>query len=438
MPKLLQMKEPCFLMLTASLLLSAQVSQSQIQFENRYTGHPGAEVKGMQQCLDSGYIMVGGQSQSLAIVRTDENGDSLWTYSASTPSQFAFNVEQCLDSNFVVCGYAIESNSSNALMMKLNDQGDTLWTKSYGQSGSHWIQSVKQLADSGFIGVGSRITRMNKHGDELWANNVAAGEQAISMILTSDSHIVYTSTSASLASGGWMTKMDLDGNVSWTKHFSFAHIYNNSDNNLSATSDGGYIVVAQPTDVPATVVIKTDEDGDTLWTRRYPDATLGSGMGVIESDSGGYLVADFNLDASGVHLNLRRLDESGDDMWMKTIDRASAQSLTQCYDRGYAVSGYKESSGKRKFFLWKIGGESLINSTPVVNRIDPKMWPTISIGSFNVTCSECLGQTYQVIDLQGRFVHSGTIESALDFSHLPNGHYVLLTSGEALRFGVFN
>ncbi len=419
------------------LLLFSYCSIAQIQFENRYTGHPGAEVKAMAQCLDTGYIMVGGSSQSIAIVRTDKYGDSLWTYSASTPSQFGFNVEQCLDSNFIVCGYAIESNSSNAMLLKLNDQGDTLWMKSHGQSGSNWIQSIVQLADSGFIGVGSRVYRFNKHGEEVWSQNTVGGNQAISMILTADSHIVYTTTSTAQASGGSLIKMDLDGNQVMTKNYSFAHFYNNSDNNVAETSDGGFILAAQPTDVSATLILKTDSDGDTIWTRRYPDANLGSGMGVIETDSGGYLTCDFSLDGAGIHAHLYRLDASGGDMWSRTYDQASAQSLAQTLDGGYAFSGYKENNGgTRKFFLAKIGG-SIDVSVPELEDQSTTIYPTVSNGIFNTACADCINAPFHVLDMQGALVHQSRFTSTIDLTHLRSGYYILVSeTGESQKLGI--
>jgi hypothetical protein len=424
--------------LLLSLALTGISLQAQIQFENRYSGHPGSEVKAMTQCLDTGYIMVGGASQSIAIVRTDQYGDSLWTYSASSPSQFGFNVEQCLDSNFIVCGYVIESNSSNAMLLKLNDLGDTLWMKSHGQSGSNWIQSIVQLADSGFIGVGSRFYRFNKHGDEVWSQNTVGGNQAISMILTTDSHIVYTTTSTAQASGGSLIKMDLDGTQVMSKNYSFAHFYNNSDNNVAETSDGGFILAAQPTDVSATLILKTDSDGDTVWTRRYPDANLGSGMGVIESDSGGYLACDFSLDGTGVHAHLYRLDASGDDMWMRTYDQASAQSLVQTFDGGYAFSGYRENGGgTRKFYLAKIGG-SIELSVPQIEDQKASIYPRVSDGIFQIICTDCIGTSYQVFDMQGMLVHQSRLTSTMDLTHLRTGYYILVSdTGTTQKLGIF-
>lgn len=408
------------LICTLSLLIWSFASFSQLGFEKRYSNHPGAEVKALRQCLDSGFIMVGGDLQAMAIIRTNANGDSIWTKNFDTPPQFGFNIEQCRDSGFIVTGYELNS-TCDAFLLKLNADGSTAWKQTYGTGNCEWGQAVKQLADSGYLVVGTKIFRTDKNGNQLWSQSIA--NQAMSMIITQDSHVVYTSTSSNISSGGWLTKMDLDGNNVWTKSFSNAYFYNNCDNNVAATSDGGYILAARPTSSPGGMLLKTDASGTVEWTKEFNPGTLGAAMSVIEADSGGYATCGFWIDTEGAHAYLYRTDDAGDLLWEKQYAKASGQSLLQTYDGGYAFAGYQENnSGKRKFFLAKIGGHfplGVSESIPETLRI----FPTVSIGDFRVDCNACYGQWCSILDQSGKIVETTQLRPYLQLNHLAAGMY---------------
>lgn len=397
--------------------------QAQVKIEKRYSNHPGAEVKALRQCLDSGFIMVGGDLQAMAIIRTNANGDSIWTKNFDTPPQFGFNIEQCRDSGFIVTGYELNS-TCDAFLLKLNADGSTAWKQTYGTGNCEWGQAVKQLADSGYLVVGTKIFRTDKNGNQLWSQTIS--NQAMSMIITQDSHVVYTSTSSNISSGGWLTKMDLDGNNVWTKSFSNAYFYNNCDNNVAATSDGGYILAARPTNSPGGMLLKTDASGTVEWTKEFNPGTLGAAMSVIEADSGGYATCGFWIDTEGAHAYLYRTDEAGDFLWEKQYAKASGQSLLQTYDGGYAFAGYQENnSGKRKFFLAKIGGHFPLSIAEIETQ-KFNIYPTLSSGELYVQCEDCFGNLAQVFDAQGRNVETIVLAESIDLSHLRAGIYTIV------------
>jgi len=413
------------LTLTFWLMAISATLGAQIKFEKRYSNHPGAEVKALRQTADSGFIMVGGDAQAMAIIRTNAYGDSIWTKLFDTPPQFGFNIEQCRDSGFIVTGYELNS-TCDAYLLKLNADGTTAWKQTYGTGNCEWGQAVKQLADSGYLVVGTKIFRTDKNGNQLWSQSIS--NQAMSMIITADSHVVYTSTSSNISSGGWLTKMDLDGNNLWTKSYSNAYFYNNCDNNVAQTSDGGFILAARPTNSPGGMLLKTDASGTVEWTKEFNPGTLGAAMSVIETDSGGYATCGFWIDTEGAHAYLYRTDDAGDFLWEKQYAKASGQSLLQTFDGGYAFAGYQENnSGKRKFFLAKVGGQLLLSITIIKTEIF-NIYPTLSSGVLHVQCEDCIGNTAQIFDTQGRNVETIILAESIDLSYLNTGIYTIVDS----------
>lgn len=414
-----------FIILFCALAFSLN---AQPQFEKRYGGQGGTDAKAIRQTLDSGYIVVGGQSQpttSMTIMKLNPMGDTIWTTDFDDPPAFGFNVEQTLDTGYIVTGYAFDP-TSKAILVKLNRDGIIQWWQTYSSSVSEWGQAIKQLPDSGYIVAGARIFRTDKLGTVQWSKATGSGNQAMSMIASSDGNFVYTQTSSSLSNGTWLTKMDTGGTTIWTESFSELYTHSNCDNNVAETSDGGYIISGQPSNDNKGMLMKLDSDRNIEWTKEFQSGTLGAATSVVESDSGGFLTCGYNVDAEGIHAYLHRTDEDGNMLWEKDYDKAQAQSMVNTFDGGYAFAGYQENnSGNQKYFVVKIGG------TPAVGVIDILkasflIYPTISSGIFTVSCEDCYGHSASVIDIMGRIVAQTTLNQTVQLIQLNSGPYFIV------------
>jgi hypothetical protein len=422
------------IILTFFVALICLNSSAQFQFENRYSGQGGTDAKTIRQTLDSGYIVVGGQSQPttvMTVMKLNPMGDTVWTTDFSDPPAFGFNVDQTLDSGYIVTGYAFDPGSS-AILAKLDQFGSVEWSETYGTV-SQWGQAVKQMPDSGYMVVGQRIFRTDKSGTVLWSQATPGGNQAMSMIWSSDGNLVYTQTSSSASGGTWLTKTDLDGDPIWTESYSGLYTHSNCDNNVMETADGGYIISGQPSNDIKGMIMKLDSDRDIEWTKEFQPGQVGSATSVIESDSGGFLACGYKVDGTGIHAYLHRTDENGDMLWEKEYVDAQAQSIIKTYDGGYAFAGYKENnSGNQKFFVVKLGG---MQPTAIkeLSKTDLKLYPTISSGIFNVECNACYDKKTYIIDLNGRKVLSLKLSHTLDLSSIKNGPYFIVNeiSGES-------
>lgn len=422
-------------LLATALFLSTVVS-AQFQFENRYTGQGGTDAKAIRQTLDSGYVVVGGQSQPttmMTIMKLNPMGDTVWTRNFNDPPAFGFNVDQTLDSGYIVTGYAFDP-SSTAILVKLDPNGNIEWHETYGTT-SEWGQAVKQLPDSGYIVAGQRIFRTDKSGSVLWSQATSGGNQAMSMIWSSDGNLVYTQTSSSTSGGTWLTKMDTDGNQIWTESYSGLYTHSNCDNNVAETSDGGYVVSGQPTNDTKGMIMKLDSDRDIEWTKEFQPGSVGAATSVIETDSGGFLACGYKIDENGVHAYLHRADENGNMLWEKEYEKGQAQSIISCFDGGYAFAGYKENnSGNQKYFVVKVGGNMPLSVEEKFVSND-RIFPTASSGLFQVHCKDCFGQTSYIIDSKGRALGSIILKKDIDLGYLSTGSYFLINqSTQASNF----
>ncbi|MFA5781675.1 MAG: gliding motility-associated C-terminal domain-containing protein [Bacteroidales bacterium] len=286
-----------------------------------------ASGQSIRQTFDGGYIISGiilNGSFHYYAIRTNNNGDTLWTKTynngtgAGAMSDAPMSAWQTTDGGFAFTGYFDANNCFGLIRTDAN--GDTLWTKAYGAScplgcGEH-SYSLQQTADGGFIICG-------------YTFSFGAGDYDV-----------------------YLVKTDNMGNIVWTKTYGTTGV--EEAYSVQQTTDGGYIITGktQPGGIlsPADVfLIKTNSTGDTLWTKTY-GAGGEIGFSVQQTTDGGYIVAGFTISfgAGGEDVYLVRTDANGDTLWTRAYGGASedfGMSVKQSASGGFIITGQTSSFG---------------------------------------------------------------------------------------------
>jgi len=292
------------------------------------------------------------------------SAQTIWerTY-GGTSDDYAESVQETSDGGYMVAGrtHSFGAGNVDVYLIKTGAQGETLWTRTYGGPGYDWCHSAQQTADGGYIATGGTavgapephdvyLTRTDARGDTLWTRTYGGpdNEQGYSVQQTSDGgYIIGGSTSSfSLAGGVYLIKTDAYGDTLWTR----THGGDQCDEGYSVrqTTDGGYIVAGWTASfggkIHAVYLVRTDAQGDTLWTRTYggPDEDIGNS--VQQTTDGGFVVAG---ERSG-DVYLIKTDATGDTLWTKTYGGTSndgGSSVWQTADSGYIITGYTQSFG---------------------------------------------------------------------------------------------
>ncbi len=120
---------------------------------------------------DSGVIMVGETSSTfndnkdMYLVRTDKNGDTLWTKQLGTDfNDDLKSIHQLDDSTYYLAGsmYSSDSLVIKGCVMKLHENGTIYWTESYGYRGNTFIHDI-HVINGEIAGVG----HTDKYNDSL-------------------------------------------------------------------------------------------------------------------------------------------------------------------------------------------------------------------------------------------------------------------------------
>jgi hypothetical protein len=122
---------------------------------------------------------------------------------------------------------------------------------------------------------------------------------------------------------------------------------------IQPTSDGGYIIAGIRYNIfPShTYMIRTDANGDTLWTREYAITGRYEIVRAVEQTrDGGFIVTGGTIDTGPLYEEeawLLKIDAAGNLQWAKALsgaDEEEGHAIQQTADGGYIIAGEATSS----------------------------------------------------------------------------------------------
>ena len=150
----------------------------------------------------------------------------------------------------------------------------------------------------------------------------------------------------------YLIKTNIQGDTLWTRVYGGANI--DAGNSVRQTSDGGYIIAGYTYSYGNgsgdVYLIKTNGSGDTVWTRAYGGTSDDGGSSVRQTADGGYIIAGttYSFGAGGYDVYLIKTNASGDTLWTRTYGGTGddeGESVQQTADGGYIIAGYTSSFG---------------------------------------------------------------------------------------------
>jgi len=305
------------------------------------------------------------------LLKTDENGDTVWTKTfGSGGGHNGLSIQQTSDDGYIVTGQ-IWSLCAGVCLIKTDKNGDSLWTKTVGGIGPSVGRSVQQTSDKGFIVTGEVLEdvvliKTDENGDSLWTKIYGGNELDVgnSIHQTNDGGYIIVGTTYSFGIGEddiWLIKTDENGDTLWTKTYGG----NSGEEGYSVqqTNDGGYIIVGYTDSFGAGEddiwLIKTDAIGDTLWTRTFGGGNDEEGYSVWQTDDGGYIITGYtnSFGEGDDDVWIIKTNRDGDTLWTKTLGGVESDvgnSVQQTAEGGYVVTGYTNSFGNGDSDVWLI------------------------------------------------------------------------------------
>jgi hypothetical protein len=309
-----------------------------------YGGPSNDEGYSVQQTTDGGFIVAGftesfgAGGDDVYLIKTDAQGDTLWTRTyGGTDDDRGNSVRQTVDGGYIIAGwtYSFGAGDSDVYVIKTDAHGDTIWTRTYGGPGLDVGNTVQQTADGGYIIAGT-------------TKSFGVGWSDV-----------------------WLIKTSASGDTLWTRTYGGPYI--DRGNSVQQTTDGGYVVGVSYSHGPAHYdlwLVKTNASGDTLWTRMYGGPYDESGCLVRQTTDGGYVIGGYtdSYGAGGADFYLVRTNAQGDTLWTRTYGGPSLDlgyAVQQTADGSYIFAGWTYSFGAGRHDVYLIKTNGLLDVGPV-------------------------------------------------------------------------
>ena len=287
-------------------------------WEQTYGGLGSDCGNSVQQTTDDGYIITGytesfgNGGQDVYLLKIDENGNEIWSKTfGGSDDDVGRSVKQTTDGGYIITGVTQSfGNNSDVYLIKTDGNGNELWTKIFGGSDDDFGSSVQQTTDGGYIITG--VTHSFGSNSEFY-----------------------------------LIKTDGNGNEIWSKTFVTTRWEEDCGNSVQQTTDGGYIItgftesLGNDDDV---CLIKTDGNGNELWIKTYGEPNnYDVGCSVQQTIDGGYIITGWTGDGGDSDIYLIKTDGNGNELWNKTfgtfIESNIGSSVQQTNDGGYIITG---------------------------------------------------------------------------------------------------
>lgn len=447
-------------------------------FEKTYGGTGSDIGKSVHQTFDGGYIIVGNTNSfgaggtDIWLIKTDSLGDTLWTKTfGGTGNDCAEQMEKTSDNGYIIIG-STESRGagkSDIWLIKTDFSGDTLWTRTFGDTGNETGMAVQQTADRGYIITGYiyqdslgyqgdlLLIKTDSLGDTLWTKLYDWGI-GTSICQTPDlGYMIGGRNGCDL----FFMKTDSAGDSIWTNIFQWGSAYTGVMGNcVKLTPDMGYIQVGIYYDLMKNAFtemfcVKLDSSGTIGWWKSFCTTTGPSGSTGTEA-----FYVDVNPDTTYIitgiidhhysgkfDLALLKINSNGDSIWAKTYGGDSADAgywVKRTFDGGYIITGYTNSfgTGGQDIYLVKTDsvGYVAVEESPQPDFRIPQLSatpnPFISFTTIKFSVNGRRGFptpiSFEIFDISGKLVET-TDNPTIGKNLKPGVYFVRINNSPPLK-----
>ena len=377
-----------------ALLVMAGVASAQLDsLWSRTFG--GAYNDGFRSAIatsDGGFIAVGytysfgPENVNIFAVKTDADGDTIWMRAYGDSSRdYAYDVRETSDGGYVIAGYtsSFGAGAEDAYIVKVDSGGDTLWTRTYGGVKLDEARGLCVTSDGYILVVGMTdsfaddvhdlfILKLETDGDTVWTRVIDDADYnwGQSVCELGDGNYGICGARGNFASNlqTWLLKVDPDGNVIWDAEYGDTGL-NNPDWGMCVKALGDTEMVVccryaiEINDPMGLFLLKTDLDGTQLSLKRYKrsfrDPYYDYGNCLCVTSDGGFLfcgaIKDNTTHNNDVML-LKRVPGTGW-VWEQHFGGSGSDwgnSVSRYAGGHYIVAGHTSSYGAGGYDAWLI------------------------------------------------------------------------------------
>lgn len=359
-------------LLVLALCLHSMLVFGQATFQ-KTIGGPGNEVgtwviETMGGYLVAGHVTNTSGNQDALLIRVNGMGNPIWQKRFGAAQKEAFNaVAATSDGGFLAVGETSSFGSGNAdiFIVKIDSSGTVVWSKTAGDPNRDDVaQSVIPVPGGGFLVSGttasltttfsnSILLRLDQQGNTLWSRTYTSNSSNAFLSNYLDGNVVYAS--GGIDGEGAMLRLDLaTGNILSSK--SYAGLDAESLNYLQPTQDGNIVLSDYTRSSPAGTnvdmwVQKVNPiSGQVIWSKVFFRGNDNIRGRIEKVDDGGFLLIPYdNFNTLQSDAMIAKIDANGNLLWSRNFGGSASDRLfkaVQTGDNGFiAVGDTRSNSG---------------------------------------------------------------------------------------------
>lgn len=291
---------------------------------------PFGEIQTIIQTEDRGFALFGKATSQFtpsyfSVVRTDSAGVLIWnkTYGGNA-KQAAFSAKQTPDGGFILAGTSAGPGPgmSQACLMKIGAQGDSLWMKCYRGDKNNWGYGVTLTPDGGFALAGKIdpglmfLLKTDRDGVAQWSESYLGPYGSYDSWATAND-VLSTASGGFVLVGAAFDSKTVYAMVLKTDHLGRkikSSVFQNwgsvTLNTIRPVPVGGYILGG----TGGIFVARLDDDVDILWSKKFPGLQWPRGGNAEPTAEGGFIIAGWGEDftpANNTDVILIKMDSQG-------------------------------------------------------------------------------------------------------------------------------
>ncbi|HRW77373.1 MAG TPA: T9SS type A sorting domain-containing protein [Candidatus Sabulitectum sp.] len=384
----------------------------------------------VSEASDGGFFITTTQTDAepeYAVYKLNNLGEIEWAGRSNLDNQLGTKALELASRELIVVGFGREtpSTSTELLISKYDSLGTEIWTRLYDSQhyGSEIAFGVTSLPDGGYAICGrispsegkakAWILRADFQGDTLWTREwgYSGSASAVDLIYHENSLLVFIQGSTPTTPGGpHLVRYDMDGNLQWEVGIpDWPGTVAPIAQAMCEASDDGLLLM----DHYWPAIVHTDYLGNPDWTIWPPGADQPYGYSLSTTMDGGILYGGEikgEMGSKNICGVIARFDSLGNDLWYDNIYEESCEAIysaTQLSQGGYIAAGYAYSaSAGNQGFLIKYAPETGISSPDpsTVLSLEASPNPCSSSLSVSFSLAETGIASVRIFDLSGKLI----------------------------------
>ena len=293
-----------------------------IEWIRTYGGSGNDAGSAVERTADNGFIIVGYTSSigegydDIYLIKTDDMGITQWTRTFGGDStDYGTSVRQASDGGYLIAGqtYLFGPGEFDAIAIKTDSLGQEIWSSTFGGlAGEVDIAfDIVETSDNGCLMVAKKgafgpdpediwLIMLDQNGDSLWTRTFGDEfvDRGLSLVQTIDGGFSVSGFSYSFETASYDLYL---GVFDEDSEFQFSNTYGGFDTDLgvcgSQTTDGGFLVAGYTRSFSQgendAYLIKTDRSGELLWDYSFGGAQIDLANSCVQSSDGGYLITGY-------------------------------------------------------------------------------------------------------------------------------------------------